>query len=146
MDNLKIYMAGKMAGLQYIEMNEWRTELKSKLLEAGECAGVNLKVVNPVDYYNFNEVRYQNEREVEEYDLYHVVNSDIVVVNLEGLDSSIGTIIELHDARYHNKIPVIAFGREELYDNLHPWIRNDITRVERDINDVVEYILDFYMR
>lgn len=106
---------------------------------------VNVNVINPVDYYNYEEPRHQTEIEIEEYDLAHVTSSDIVVVNLEGLSDSIGTIIELHDAHYHKKIPVIAFGDRELYDNLHPWIKNDITRVEEKALDVALYIRDFYM-
>ena len=66
------------------------------------------------------------------------------MVNLNGLKDSIGTIIELHDAHYHHKIPVIAFGKRELYDNLHPWVKNDITRVECDIDGAIAYIRDFY--
>lgn len=142
---LKIYLAGKMSGLSFEEMFSWRNVLRHKLLEVevDYCKTVN--VVNPVLYYNFKEKRYQTEIEVEEFDLAHVISSDIVVVNIDGLSSSIGTIIELHDAHYHRKIPVIAFGNRELYNNLHPWVKNDITRVENNIDDVVAYIRDFYM-
>lgn len=142
---MKIYLAGKMSGLTYEEMNEWRKGLCSKLKEIASYHGKKVDVVNPVLYYNFEEKRHQSEIEVEEFDLAHVISSDIIIVNLEGLKDSIGTIIELHDARYHHRIPIIAFGDKELYDNLHPWVKNDITRVEDNINDVVAYIRDFYL-
>lgn len=141
----KIYLAGKMNGLSFEEMNNWRNEVFQKLLSLSEMYNIKLNVVNPVLYYNFEEKRHQTEIEVEEFDLAHVISSDIVIVNLNGLKDSIGTIIELHDAHYHNKIPVIAFGDKELFNNLHPWVKNDITRVENNINDVVTYIRDFYM-
>ena len=141
----KIYLAGKMGGLSFDEMNEWRNEAYQKLLKTAEYYGETVNVVNPVLYYNFEEKRHQTEIEVEEYDLAHVISSDIIIVNLDGLSSSIGTIIELHDAHYHHKIPVIAFGDRELYENLHPWVKNDITRVEPNIDEVVAYIRDFYM-
>lgn len=76
----------------------------------------------------------------------HVITSDVIVVNLEGLNSSDGTKIELHDAKYHNRIPVIAFGDRKLYDNLHPWVKENITRVEEKVEDVVRYIQEFYMK
>lgn len=142
---LKIYLAGKMSGLTYEEMNNWRTEIKENLLNVAGDIGYDLLVINPVDFYNFQEQKHQSEEEVKEYDLGHVVSSDIVVVNLNGLTSSDGTKIELHDAKYHNKIPVIAFGEKRLYEDLHPWHKSNITRVENDLNDVVEYIKDFYM-
>ena len=145
MKQLKIYEAGKMGGLTFSEMNNWRVELKNKLLNAAENADYKLLVINPVDFYNFEEKRFQSEEEVEDYDLAHVITSDIIIVNLDGLNTSDGSKIELHDGNFHNKIPVIAFGDAELYNNLHPWIKRDITRFEKNIDDVVEYIRDFYL-
>ena len=142
---LKIYLAGKMGGLSFEEMSGWRNDTFSKLLEMAGYYDTKLNVVNPVLYYNFEEKRHQSEIEVEEFDLGHVISSDIIIVNLDGLSDSIGTIIELHDAHYHRRIPVIAFGDKKLYDKLHPWVKNDITRVENSIDDVVNYIRDFYM-
>lgn len=144
--NVKIYLAGKMNGLSYEDMNAWRKEIKEKLKEITYYTTIsNVTVINPVDFYNFQEVRYQTDIEVQNFDLKHVASSDIIVVNLEGLSDSIGTIIELYEAYYHNKIPVIAFGDKEIYNKLHPWVKNSITRVEKDINGVVEYIRDFYL-
>ena len=142
---LKIYEAGKMSGLSFDEMNNWRQDLKLQLQLAAEISGHKIQVINPVDYYNFEEKKYQSEKEVMEYDLAHVITSDIIVVNLNGLSTSDGTKIELHDARYHNRIPVIAFGDRKLYENSHPWIKENITRVEEKIEDVVRYIQEFYM-
>lgn len=134
-----------MGGLSLEEMNVWRKEAENKLQTAAYLSGACIKIVNPVNFYNFEERRHQTEIEVEEFDLAHVISSDIIIANLDGLSSSIGTIIELHDAHYHNKIPVIAFGDKITYESLHPWIKNDITRVENNIDDLVRYISDFYM-
>lgn len=144
-NKLKIYLAGKMSGLSYKEMNDWREKLSTQLLFASQISNNQIQIINPVDFYNFEEKRYQSEAEVREYDLSHVITSDIIVVNLDGLNTSDGTKFELHDAKYHNRIPVIAFGDKKLYENLHPWIKEDITRVENTIEDVVRYIQEFYM-
>ena len=142
---LKIYECGKMGGLSFEEANSWRAELKMKLMYVAQLTGCELEVINPLEYYNhFNNV-HQSEEEVQDFDLYHVKSSDIIVVNLAGLSSSDGTKIELHDANYNNRIPVIAFGDKELYNNLHPWIKRCITRREESMDDVVVYIRDFYM-
>ena len=142
----KIYLAGKMNGFSFEEMNSWRDEVFNKLLNLSGMYDTKLDVINPVMYYNFEKKRHQTEIEVEEFDLAHVISSDIIIVNLNGLKDSIGTIIELHDVHYHHKIPVIAFGSQELYDDLHSWIKNDITRVENDIDEMLDYIEDFYLR
>lgn len=144
MRDIKIYLAGKMSGLTYEGMREWRSYLKNKLISTAELRGLyKTYVVNPVDYYNFEEERHQSEREIKDYDLSHVLSSDIVVVNLDGLATSDGTKYELHDARKAN-IPVIAFGEYKLYEDLHPWTKDNITRIEENMDDVVKYIRDFY--
>lgn len=145
MKTLKIYEAGKMGGLTFNEMNDWRVSLKKILNRASILANYKLTVINPVDFYNFEQVRYQSDIEVQNFDLAHVITSDLIVVNLEGLNSSDGTKIELFEANYNRRIPVIAFGKYELYENLHPWIKNSITRVEETMEDVANYICDFYL-
>lgn len=142
---LKIYLAGKMGGLTFEQMNEWRTLFKNRLNVAADNAGYKLVVINPVDFYNFEEKRHQSEMEVQDFDLAHVITSDIIIVNLDGLNSSDGTKIELYEANYKHKIPVIAFGERMLYEDLHPWVKNSITRAEDNPQDVVNYIRDFYM-
>lgn len=144
-NKIKIYLAGKMSGLSHEEMNDWRQKLKVQLLFAAQISDCQLQVINPVEFYNFEEKKHQSEAEVMEYDLAHVITSNIIVVNLNGLSTSDGTKIELHDAKYHNKIPVIAFGGRKIYGELHPWIKENITRVENTIEDVVRYIQEFYM-
>lgn len=142
---LKIYLAGKMGGLSFDDMNNWRVSIKTRLDIAARETGYKIMTINPVDFYNFEEERYQSEIEVQNFDLAHVITSDVIIVNLEGLSSSDGTKIELFEGNYNRKIPVIAFGKRELYENLHPWIKNSITRVEENRNDLINYIKDFYM-
>lgn len=142
---LKIYLAGKMGGLSFDDMNNWRISIKTRLNIAAKNTGYNLITINPVDFYNFEEERYQSDIEVQNFDLAHVITSDLIIVNLEGLSSSDGTKIELFEGNYNRKIPVIAFGNRELYENLHPWIKNSITRVEESRDDLINYIRDFYM-
>lgn len=145
MNELKIYLAGKMSGLSFDEMNTWRQKVKNRLSLVAEASNYKIQIIKPVDYFNFEEKRNQSEEEVKNFDLTHVITSDIIIVNLEGLNTSDGTKIELHDAKYNHKIPVIAFGDKQLYENLHPWVKLNITRVEETIEDVINYISEFYM-
>lgn len=143
-NNLKIYLAGKMSGLSFDDMNNWRVEIKELLNISSMFYKGNLDIVNPVDYYNFQTKLHQSEKEVHDYELKHVTTSDIIIVNLDGLCSSDGTKIELREA-YVNNIPVIAFGNKNIYNDLHPWIKLYITRVEDNMNEIVDYIRDFYL-
>lgn len=145
MYDLKVYLAGKMGGLTFKEMNDWRVEAKTILEEMASNAGCKILVINPVSFYNFEVNKQQTDIEVENYDLAHVVSSDVIMVNLNGLDSSDGTKFELFEAYKHYGIPVIAFGDKGLYYKLHPWIKSKITRVENSIVDACNYIRDYYI-
>lgn len=144
-DKLQIYLGGKMTGLSFNEMYSWRTNMKEGLEDISGHTNTTVQVVNPVDYYNFIEKRHQSELEIMNFDLAKVKESDLFVVKLEGLKTSIGTIIECYEA-YKNNIPVLAFGRDIEYETLHPWIKCCITRHDKDIQECVKYIKDFYMR
>lgn len=144
MKHLVIYECGKMSGLSFDEMNNWRANMKVALIQIAENSGCNITVVNPVDYYNLQEVKHQSELEIMNYDLSRVKKSDLLVVNLEGLDTSIGSIIECYEA-YKSGIPVLAFGSQIDYGKLHPWIKCCITRHDKNYRECINYINDFYM-
>ncbi len=144
-NGLTIYLAGKMDGLSDSEMKKWRNLLKSELEKYSDIDNYKTNVVSPCDYFNFNEQRYQNEQEIMKFDLSLVKNSDIVIVNTNGLNSSIGSIIEVYEA-WKNDIPVIAYDENGDYRTIHPWLKCCITRADSCVIDICEYIKDFYMR
>lgn len=133
-----------MSGLTYEEMNQWRVDISKIINHMADYHECIVDVINPVNYYNFENPKHQNEKEVMKYDLAHVKTSNIIVVKLDGLNNSIGSCIELYEA-YKNDIPVIAFGTKEEYEELHPWIRECITRYEKTDDEVSLYISEFYM-
>ena len=141
---LQCYLAGKMSGLSLNEMNEWRIQAKHELLSTANVQDYRLLVINPVEYYNFENAVQQSEEEIEDFDLSLVLKSDFIIVNLKGLDSSTGTQIELHDANYNHKIPIFAIGSKSVYDDLHPWIKRCITRRENTIHELCDYLQHFY--
>lgn len=146
MKKVKVFLSGKIGSLSFTEMNGWRENIKNKLLVESQYYNCDVEVINPVDYYNTLEDRHQTENEVMNFDLNHVISSDIIIVNLDGLNSSDGTKIEIFQAYYNHRIPVIAFGDKELFYNLHPWQQMCITRVESDIDSAIAYVRDYYMR
>ncbi len=136
MSKLKVYAGGKMSGLKFTEMYNWRLELKEKL-------GEHFHVINPVDYYNFElDPTTYTDGEVKDFDLCAVKLSDIFVANLTYPDS-IGTAMEMIMAHDVWKIPVIAFGGE--LKQVHPWMRCCITKYCASLDDAVSYIKDFYL-
>ena len=144
MEKLKIYLAGKMSGLTFEESDKWRRDFKRVFKSEMNYDTMHYTIINPNDYYNFKNPSHQNEREVMQYDLNHIRNSDIVVVNLEDINTSIGTAIELYVAAQNN-IPVLAWGYEKDWIITHPWLKECITRWDTRMVDICQYIRDFYL-
>ena len=145
MRELVIYECGAMSNCKsFEEMNTWRVCLKTAIKQIAENVGANVRVINPCDYYRLDIIKHQSEMEVFNYDLSRVKESNLVIVNLEGLNTSIGSIIECYEA-WKNNIPVLAFGSKQDYENLHPWVQCCITRRDKNYRECINYISDFYM-
>lgn len=139
MKSIKIYTAGKMSGLSYDEQMSWRENFE-RIIKIRITK--NIELIHPPRFYNYENRIHKNEREVKEWELNHLRDADIVVVNLDGINSSVGTHYELSFVDAIN-----SFGNKHIYvigigntDNLHPWINLSLFRVEHTIEDAVEYI------
>ena len=75
-------------------------------------------------------------------DLYKLRNSDIVIVNFND-KWSLGTQSEIAIA-YDRGIPVI--GLNESGQELHQWQEEFCERIFIDIDEMLDYIQDFYLR
>lgn len=141
---LTVYLAGAMSNVSYDKQVKWRDVVKQELTKTAKVSGYEVKVISPVDYYNFENEIHQTEKEVMDFDLNKVRQSDMIVVNTTELNSSIGTAIELYEASLNN-IPVIAYDEYGIKDLIHPWLQCCVSRTETHIVGLCEYIRDFYM-
>lgn len=140
MEKVKIYLSGGMGNLSFEEQSKWRQQVQDAIKFNYECEKKPV-FFNPVDYYNFQEVRYRSEREIMEFDLYNLRNSNLIVVNFND-PKSIGTAMELMLAKeYH--IPIIGFGVNG--QTIHPWLLECCTRVCDSLREVVEHVVEFYL-
>lgn len=145
MKNYQIYLAGgmqKFGKQNFKEGNKWR-EICKNVLEEDIYTTYNVEVINPNDYFNFLESpkRYKTEREIMEFDLNKVRNSDLIIINFNDM-YSLGSMAELAIA-YEKRIPVIGLDIEK--QKLHPWQVEMCNRVFDNINDMLEYIEEFYL-
>lgn len=144
MKEISIYLAGAMSGLTFEESNEWREYAKEKMIKLTSYYFSNPSLVcciNPNDYYNFQTIKHKSEHEVKEFDLYKLKHSDLVLVNLENINTSIGTAMELQVA-HDNNIPIVTFGD---IINVHPWITDTIWRTEDTLEDACKYIVNYFL-
>ena len=144
-NKLTIYLGGKMSGLSKNDYCKWRSELENVLSDRANLIGASIQIINPAKYFDFDNMDRHLEKEVMQFDLNMVRQSDVVIVNVNGVSSSIGTAIELYEANRLN-IPVIAYTESgEVEDDVHPWIESCFSTVQMNRYDLVDYICDFYM-
>ena len=145
MKNYQIYLCGGMGKFgkdNFEEGNKWRTYCKNAL-ETCEC-NYNVLAINPNSYFNFSHEpkRYETQREVMEFDLHKLRTSDLVIINFNDM-YSLGSMAELAIA-YELKIPVVGLDIQK--QDLHPWEVEMCNRIFHDIDEMLDYVEDFYLR
>lgn len=156
-DRVKIYLAGCeswyvnncISNKYYIK---WRKDVEDWFEEYTD----NATVINPSKYYDYGESYHKSEAEVRRFDLHKVRNCDVVLVNLDHIKDSVGTMNEIFCAYEHN-IPIIGFyefgdGDTTWADDRYlaePWIVDTCHRIEDDettaMRDSLVYIRDYYL-
>lgn len=120
---------------------QWREEIIKKLETVAEWRNTNVKIINPTKYFSYTNRNYKSQKQVKEFYLNKISKCDLVIVNLENSDASIGTAQEIQFA-VDIGIPVIGYGIK----NVYPWISEvDCQVVFDNMTEVVDYIRDFYM-
>lgn len=141
MESVKIYLSGAMSGLSLEVQNRWRKNVINAIKYGDYDYEKKPTFFNPVDFYNTEELNHKTEKEVMEFDLRNLRNSDLVIVNFNNL-WSIGTAMELAIAKEY-RIPVIAFGVNNR--EIHPWLVECCSRICDDMKEAVSYVVDYYL-
>lgn len=137
---IKIYLSGSMSGVSFEEQTKWRHKV-TEAIKYGYEREKNVDFFNLVNYYNLKEKRYKNEKEIMEFDIYNLRNSNLVIVNFNNA-LSIGTAMELMLAK-ELRIPVVGWNSSK--EELHPWLTECVTRMCEDLRETVEYVVEFYL-
>ena len=132
---------GKSGKENFEESNMWRIYCKNTL-ENCEC-DYNVKAVNPNDYFNFKEEqpKYVSQREIMELDLHKLRNSNLVIINFNDM-YSLGSMSELAIA-YDRRIPIIGLDINK--QELHPWQIEMCNRIFDDMDEMLDYVEDYYL-
>lgn len=140
-----IYLCGGMGKFgknNFSKGNVWRVYCKNTL-ENCEC-NYRVKVCNPNEFFNFIDEppQYKSQSEVMNFDLYKLRNSDLVIVNFNDM-YSLGSMAELAIA-YDRRIPIIGLDTDN--QTLHPWQVCMCERIFNDIDKMLDYVQDFYLK
>lgn len=140
METVKIYLSGGMSTLNFEEQSKWRQQIIDAINYNYDCEKKPI-FFNPVNYFNFEEVKYKNQREAMEFDLNALRNSDLVIVNFNDPES-LGTCAELAIA-YEMRLPIIGINKDDKV--LHPWLCEFCMRMCSSLKEAVEYVVEFYL-
>lgn len=131
----QIYLAGGMSGMDFHDSNAWRQQIQNYFRYD------SVQVINPNDYFNFQHKDYESEKEVRNFDLNMLRNSNLVMVNFNKPDS-IGTAQELAIA-HELHIPVL--GLNDNRSEIHPWLKECCDRIFDSMNELIEYVNFYYV-
>lgn len=142
----QIYLSGGMGKFgkeNFEESDKWRRYCKNAL-ENYENSIHMANVINPNDYFNFQDEipQYKSDAEVMRFDLHKLRNSNLVIVNFND-KQSLGTMAEMAIA-YDRGVPIIGLDVDN--QELHPWLICMCERIFNDIDEMLDYIEDFYLR
>lgn len=99
----------------------------------------SIKVFSPNKFYNYNDKSSFTIKECRKLFFNQLRKSDIVLVNLNYSDSSVGTGMEISLAN-ELKIPVVGFGNIETYD----WIVDCCDVILNSLEEALDYIKSMY--
>lgn len=142
-----IYLSGAMEAYDGTnKAKEWRDKVKEFF--GSYCTSV--RIISPVDYYNYNSDFHQSELEVFKFDLRKTKEANVILVNLNDIRKSIGSVVELYEA-YKNGSTIIGFlndelDNQELIKQVHPWVYCMCDRIEMgeySMDKAMYYIRDY---
>lgn len=142
METVKIYLSGSMSGVSFEEQSKWRKQVINAINFGDYHCEKKAIFFNPVDYYNFEEKYHKSEKEIVEFDLNAVRNSDLIIVNFND-PKSIGTCAELAIA-YERRIPIIGINKDNA--ELHPWLTEFTMRMCDSVREAVEYTVEYFLK
>lgn len=133
-----VYLAGKMAGLTLEEMTAWRIKAREELGKNG------FNVLDPTGL-DFNDRNIILDSEVVHCNKFQIRHSDVLLVQLDHKDVSIGTVGEIVFASELGK-PVVIWGSAPVEIIGHPWIMHHSTMRFLRLKDAVDYIIKNYSK
>ena len=130
-----------MGGLDYKSQMEWRLRLEDRIKFLSDKKVI---FIHPPKFYDYDS---PNQEEAKKWEINQLLTSDIVVINLNDISTSIGTIMELSMAyalkNYGGKpISIIGIGNP---DTQHPWILSSFDNVFETPDFAADYINEYLL-
>jgi hypothetical protein len=143
MKEFKIYLAGGVSNLSKEEQTIWRDIIIDMINQRCKTTDIKFKldIINPPDYFTFEEHNFDSDLEVMKYYLRHTKSSDLIIVNFND-PKSIGTAQEIAVAYDHN-IPIL--GLNIINEVLNTWLICSCDRMFNSYKALIDYLFYFYL-
>lgn len=142
-ENFRIYMAGACRGLPD-EGKTWRKEAEKYFAKVNELelsCFYNVQTYDPTKYFRRDGSDSVSDRQVKNFYLKGLIkNCNMILVNLDNTNYSVGTGIELEYAKSH-EIPIVGFGGSDTYE----WFPDYCDVIFENQDEAMSYICDYYM-
>ena len=139
MGKLNIYLSGATKNINE-NFQSWRTKCTSA---SQNGYYTNLNFIDPISYFNYTDKKPKPDRQCLDTFMWMINKSDMLLVNLDHSDNSIGTGMEVEHAYCHN-IPIIGFGKKE-YTHYN-WIKERCSVSFDTLDEAIDYIYNTYTK
>lgn len=134
---IKIFISGSEKNAPK-DFTSWRDKVKNL------CAWNDdtLQVLDPVTHFNYHDKPPRTPRQCFNYFMWLIDQCDVLLVNLDHSDASVGTGCEVQHAYDRNK-PIIGFGQDVL--TWYEWTDEKCDVIFNTMEEAIEYILANYV-
>ena len=139
MSKLKVYLSGSIKNVDN-SFQSWRTRC-SMLRQNGYYT--NLDFVDPNTYFNYTNKLPNTDKQCIDLFMWEIEKCDVLLLNLDYSNISIGTGQEVEHAFCHN-IPIIAFGEKP--ETWYSWTKERASALFDTLDDAIEYLNNTYLK
>lgn len=149
-----VWLCGASEKVSFEESNKWREESVKWFEDNSNC----FRAWNPNSFYYYSEQLHKSDTEIIRFCNNKVDQADVILVNLQSIRQSVGSIMEIAWARFMRK-PIIGFLEDDqieigggilpldLKKECHSWITECCDRIETGdgaMENALDYIETYY--
>ena len=115
----------------------WRDELKTLLAWHED----KIKLLDPIMHFNYSSKSPKTTRQCSNYFMWMIDQCDVLLVNLDHSDVSVGTGCEVQHG-FDNRKPIIGFGTKT--DTWYEWTADKCDVIFNTMEEAIDYIIEHY--
>ena len=139
MSKLKVYLSGSVKHVEE-DFQSWRDRCQMLRMNGYYT---NLDFIDPNSYFNYTNKQPQTDKQCLDLFMWQVENCDVLLLNLDCSNISVGSMAEVEHAYCHN-IPIIGFGSKS--ETWYNWCKERCSVILKDLDEAIDYINNTYAK